>query len=299
MTLPREVAVVGAGTMGAGIARVFAEAGASVRLCSRRESSLDAARGRLGDAAARMRLTTSADEALAGAELVVETIVEEPEPKRVLLARAETTASPEAILTTNTSSLPLAALAGVLRRPERFAGLHWFNPAELVELVEVVGGERTAQETLDVLASWMEQLGKAPVVVRRDVPGFIANRLQYALLREAYALVDAGVCSFADVDRAVTHGLGARWAGIGPFEAMDLAGLDVHAAVAANLWPELATDHEPPASLARVVETGALGVKSGRGLRGDYDPAATEALVERRDRVLRGGPPLRDGPRQA
>jgi 3-hydroxybutyryl-CoA dehydrogenase len=299
VTLPREVAVVGAGTMGAGIARVFADAGVSVRLCSRRTSTLDAARGRLGDAAGRVRLTTSADEALVGAELVVETIAEEPEPKRVLLARAQEIASPEAILTTNTSSLPLAALAEALRRPERFAGLHWFNPPELVELVEVVGGERTAPETLDVLVGWMEQLGKAPVVVRKDVPGFVANRLQYALLREAYALVDAGVCSFADVDRAVTHGLGARWAGIGPFEAMDLAGLDVYAAVAANLWPELATDREPPPSLARIVETGTLGVKSGRGLRGDYDPAAAEALVGRRDRVLRGVPPLRDGPREA
>jgi 3-hydroxybutyryl-CoA dehydrogenase len=298
VTLPREVAVVGAGTMGAGIARVFAEAGASVRLCSRRESSLDAARGRLDDAAARMRLTTSADEALSGAELVIETIVEEPEPKRVRLARAEEIASPEAILTTNTSSLPLATLAEALQRPERFAGLHWFNPAELVELVEVVGSERTARETLAALAGWMEELGKAPVVVRRDVPGFVANRLQYALLREAYALVDAGVCSFGDVDRAVTHGLGARWAGIGPFEAMDLAGLDVHAAVAANLWPELANDREPSSSIARVVQTGALGVKSGRGLRGEYDALSAEALVNRRDRVLRGVPALRDGPRE-
>ena len=298
MTLPREVAVVGAGTMGAGIARVFADAGVSVRLCSRRESSLDSARERLGEALGRVRLTTSADETLAGADLVIETIVEELEPKRLLLARAEKIASPEAILTTNTSSLPLAALAGVLERPARFAGLHWFNPPELVELVEVVGGERTASETLDVLAGWMEQLGKAPVVIRRDVPGFVANRLQCALLREAYALVDEGVCSFADVDRAVTHGLGARWAGIGPFEAMDLAGLDVHAAVVANLLPELATDREPSASLARVVETGALGVKSGRGLRGDYDHVAAEALVARRDRVLRGVPPLRDRPRE-
>jgi 3-hydroxybutyryl-CoA dehydrogenase len=299
VTLPREVAVVGAGTMGAGIARVFADAGVSVRLCSRRESSLDAAGSRLGEAAARVRMTTSADEALAGAELVVETIVEEEEPKRVLLARAEEVASREAVLTTNTSSLPLSALVGALRRPERFAGLHWFNPAELVELVEVVGGERTAPETLTRLAGWMEELGKAPVVLRRDVPGFLANRLQYALLREAYALVDAGVCSFADVDRAVTHGLGARWAGIGPFEATDLAGLDVHAAAAANLWPQLATDREPSASIARALETGALGVKSGRGLCGDYDAAAAAALVDRRDRVLRGVPPLRDGPREA
>jgi 3-hydroxybutyryl-CoA dehydrogenase len=285
--------------MGTGIARVFADTGATVRLCARPESSLEAARARLGEAAAHVRLTTSADEALDAAELVIETIVEQAEPKRALLARAEELASPRAILTTNTSSLPLSALVGALRKPERFAGLHWLNPPELVELVEVVGGERTAPGTLAALADWMDQLGKAPVVVRRDVPGFVANRLQYALLREAYALVDAGVCSFADVDRAVTHGLGARWAAIGPFEAMDLAGLDVHAAVAANLWPELMNDREPSPSIARALETGALGVTTGRGLRGDYDPAAAAALVDRRDRVLRGMRELREGPREA
>ena len=273
MELPREVAVIGAGTMGAGIARLFAEAGASVRLCARRESSLEAARSRLGDV--QVELTTSAGEALAGAELVIETIVEEVEPKRAVLTRAEELGSPDAILTTNTSSLPLSALAGVLRRPERFAGLHFLNPPELVELVEVVGGEHTAPETLETLADWMEQLGKAPIVLRKDVPGFVVNRLQYALLREAYALVDAGACTFADVDRAVTHGLGARWAAIGPFETMDLAGLDVHAAVATNLWPELNNDSEPSPSLAQAVERGSL-----RAIEPD-------SLVARRDRVLR------------
>ena len=268
------MAVVGAGTMGAGIARVFAEAGASVRLCARRESSLESARVRLGETAVQVHLTTSADDALDGAELVVETIVEEVEPKRMLLSRAEEVVAPEAILTTNTSSLPLAALAGGLQRPERFAGLHWLNPPELVELVEVVGGESTAPETLETLAGWMEELGKSPVVVRRDVPGFVVNRLQYALLREAYALVDAGVCTFADVDRAVTHGLGARWAAIGPFETMELAGLGVHAAVAANLWPELSNDTEPSPSLAQAVERGSL-----RTIDAD-------SVIARRDRVL-------------
>jgi 3-hydroxybutyryl-CoA dehydrogenase len=140
----------------------------------------------------------------------------------------------------------------------------------------------------------MRQLGKEPVVVRRDVPGFIVNRLQYALLREAYALVDADVCSFEDVDRTVVHGLGSRWAAIGPFETMDLAGLDVHAAVAANLWPELASGSEPTPTIADVLATGALGVKNGRGLRGDYDEAAAATLKERRERVLRGLRSLRE-----
>ena len=275
---------MGAGTMGAGIARVFADAGASVRLAARRESSLQTARSRLGDTAPSVRLTTSVDEALDGAELVVETIVEEAGAKRALLERAEELASPEAILTTNTSSLPLVALSGGLERPNRFAGLHWLNPPELVEVVEVVGGEHTTPETLETLSNWMEELGKAPVVVQRDTPGFVVNRLQYALLREAYALVDAGVCSFADVDRAVTHGLGARWAAIGPFETMDLAGLDVHSAVAENLWPELANTTEPSTAIAEALE-------SGHGLRGDNSPEARAALRERRDRVLRA---LRD-----
>jgi 3-hydroxybutyryl-CoA dehydrogenase len=282
VSLPRAVAIIGAGTMGAGIARIFAGGGASVRLMARREASLDSARERLG--ATDIRLTTSLDEALTGADLVVETIVEQVDPKREVLTRAEELAAPEALVTTNTSSLPLAAFEGALSRPERFAGLHFLNPPELVEVVEIVGGENTAPETLETLAGWMEELGKAPVVVRRDIPGFVVNRLQYALLREAYSLVDSGACSFADVDRAVTHGLGARWAAIGPFETMDLAGLDVHAAVAANLWPELANTTEPSETIAKTLERGG-------SLRGDTAP---DVLKARRDRVLRGLKALRE-----
>lgn len=273
MTLPREVAVVGAGTMGAGIARIFADGGASVRLTARRQESLDAARERAGAAVA---MTTDLDGALTGADLVVETVVEEVEPKRGVLARAEELAAPDAILTTNTSSLSVDEVGGELQQPERFAGLHFLNPPELVQVVEIVGAARTAPATLETLRAWMEELGKAPVVVRVDVPGFVVNRLQYALLREAYALVDAGVCSFEDVDRAVTAGLGARWAAIGPFQTMDLAGLDVHAAVAENLWPELATTSKPSRSIDAARERGSI--------RADFD---AEELKARRDRVLR------------
>ena len=273
MTLPRKVTVLGAGTMGAGIAGIFADGGASVRLTARRQESLEAARERAGEGVA---MTTDLDEALSGAELVVETIVEEVEPKRAVLARAEELAAPDAILATNTSSLSVDEVGGALQRPERFAGLHFLNPPELVQVVEIVGGARTAPATLETLRGWMEELGKAPVVVRLDVPGFVVNRLQYALLREAYALVDAGVCSFEDVDRAVTAGLGARWAAIGPFQTMDLAGLEVHAAVAENLWPELATTSRPSRSIEAARERGSI--------RADFD---AEELRARRDRVLR------------
>jgi 3-hydroxybutyryl-CoA dehydrogenase len=266
--------------MGPGIARIFAEGGAEVRLAARRESSLEAARERLGDA--QVLLTTSFDEAAEGVLLIVETIAEDVGAKKEVLARAEELAAPDALITTNTSSLRLAPLAEALQKPERFAGLHFLNPPELVEAVEIVGAAATSAETLETLASWMAEVGKAPIVVRRDVPGFAVNRLQYALLREAYALVDEGVCSFADVDRAVTHGLGARWAAIGPFETMDLAGLDVHAAVAANLWPVLSDTTEPSPSLARARERGRLG------------DTPLEVLQERRDRVLRGLKALRE-----
>jgi 3-hydroxybutyryl-CoA dehydrogenase len=266
--------------MGAGIARIFAEAGASVRLMARREATLETARGRLGGA--DVRTTTALDDALRGAELVLETIVEDAEAKRPVLERAEELAAPGVIITTNTSSLPLGPLARGLKNAERFAGLHFLNPPELVEVVEIVGADGTSPETLEILEGWMEELGKAPVVVRRDVAGFVVNRLQYALLREAYALVDDGVCGFADVDRAVTYGLGARWAAIGPFETMDLAGLDVHAAVAANLWPKLSNTTEASPSIAAARERGAL--------RGETPP---EELQARRDRVLRGLPSLR------
>jgi 3-hydroxybutyryl-CoA dehydrogenase len=195
MELPREIAVIGAGTMGAGIARVFAEAGCSVRLCARRATSLEAARPRLGGHP--VELTISAKDALTGAALVIETIEEAVDPKRALFALAEEVAAQEAILTTNTSSLPLDSLVGGLERPERFAGLHWLSPPELVEVVEVVGGTRTAPETIDMLCAWANALGKAPVVVRRDVRGFVTNRLQYALLREAYALVVRSVIQAA------------------------------------------------------------------------------------------------------
>ena len=183
MALPRTVAVIGAGTMGAGIARIFAEQGARVRLMARRRESLESARARLD--ASDMRTTTFLDDAPEGAELVIETIVEETEPKRAVLVRAEELAAPDALVTTNTSSLPLAALEDVLQRPERFAGLHFLNPPELVEAVEVVGGAHTSPATLETLAALMRELGKTPIVVRRDTPGLVVNRLQYALLREA------------------------------------------------------------------------------------------------------------------
>lgn len=290
--LPARAVVVGAGTMGARIAACLARAGIAVCATARREETLRSAAATIHAALAEpaeslVRLTTDADAELARADLVIETIREDHADKTAVLGHVTARVGPDAIVTTNTSSLDLAALATAADGPERFAGLHWFNPADLVRLVEVVPAPDTSAATVETLRGWMVALGKTPVVLARAVPGFVANRLQYALIREAYALVAAGVCTLAEADLAVTGGLGPRWAAVGPFQSMDLAGLDVHLAVAEALFPVLATGSEPPGLLADLVAAGRLGAKSGTGLLGDYPPPRREALAARRDSVLR------------
>jgi len=286
---PDSVACIGAGTMGAGIALAFALGGSAATMVARRQSTLDAAwrrietsvglltgAGRLPGAEpeavlGRIAGTTDLDGADLGTDLVVESVAEDVAAKRRLYRAIEPRLGPATILGTCTSSLSLAELAAGLARPERFIGYHWFNPAELIALVEIVPAGATAAAVTDRVEAFSRAIGKQPVVMAADMPGFVANRLQYALIREAYHLVAAGVCSPADVDRVVTAGLGPRWAAIGPFLSMDLAGLDVHRAVVEQLFPRLSAATAVPPMLTALAEEGALGVKSGRGLLGRYD----------------------------
>jgi 3-hydroxybutyryl-CoA dehydrogenase len=303
-TPPARVAVLGAGTMGGGIALSFARAGSSVTLMARRASTCEAARarirsslqglmdagalepGQVGPIAGRITTTVELEAAVHGAELVIETVVEDLAVKQDVLSRAERAARRDAVLATDTSSIAIDELAAGLERPQSFAAMHWFNPPELVALVEVVSGRRTAPPVAQRLIGWARAVGKRPVHVRRDVPGFIANRIQYAVFREAFALVEAGVCGYAEVDEAMKAGLGARWAAIGPFESLDLAGLDVYQAVARRLYPLLANDAAPAQATIELVEDGHLGCKTGRGLYGSYDEATINALQRRRTSVL-------------
>lgn len=301
---PERVVVVGSGTMGAGTALAFALAGSQATVTARRDTSLEraarqidaslallAAHGQIAKTdvepvRARIHYTREPGEQISAATLIIESIVERAEPKRELLAEISTQAAADAVIATNTSSLPLDELAEVVRKPARFAGYHWFNPPELVSLVELVPSAQTAPATIDRLAAWSVAIGKTPVRLVRAVPGFVANRLQYALLREAYALVEEGACDMAAVDEAVTACLGPRWAAVGPFESMDLAGLDVHAEVAAQLFPALSDRVEVPAVLTEMIEDERLGAKSGEGLRGTYDEGTVGRLAERRVRAL-------------
>jgi 3-hydroxybutyryl-CoA dehydrogenase len=302
-SVPESVVILGAGTMGAGMAVTFAGAGSRVWLVARHERTLERARTAMSESLrrlegtgpardgedtvlARVRSAGNLDDVDFDVDLVVESIPEVLDDKRALLRRVEDLTTEASIVVSNTSSLPLPALAEGMRRPHRFAGYHWFNPPELVELVEVVPAPATAPEVIGTLVDWSTGIGKRPVAITREIEGFVANRLQYALIREAYALVEGGVCSMEDVDAVVRTGLGPRWAGVGPFETLDLAGLDVHRAVARSLFPTLSNAAEPPAMLEAALDRGALGVKSGEGILGGYDAGSIEALARRRARVL-------------
>lgn len=261
------IAVVGAGTMGAGIAEVFAGHGMTVRLHSRSAATLDRARELLRSHAVAGTVTFGTDLAacVAGADVVCETAAESLDLKRTLFAEFERHAAPHALLTTNTSSIPITAIAASLERPDRVCGLHWFNPAPVMPLVEVVRGRGTSADTVAATRRLADAVGKRSIVVESDVPGFVVNRLQYAMLREALHLVEAGVATRSDVDLAVSTTLAPRWSAHGPLRLMDLAGLDVVEAVSRTVYPALSGTTEVAPTVSGLVAEGALGAKTGRG----------------------------------
>lgn len=300
----QRVAVVGAGTMGPGIALAFAIGGWKVDLVGRHATRelpafdrIDTSLARLveagrlsrtdsDDARARIAWNTGLESAEPDWDLVIESIVEDTDCKRALFQQLEGLVGADTILATNTSSLSIDELMAELQHPQRFLGFHWLNPPEFVSLVEIVLGRGTSPEVAATTLEWARQIGKVPIRVAEDTPGFIINRLQYALLREAFALVEAGVASFEDIDAAMTAGLGARWAVVGPFEGLDLGGLDVYTAVAPRLYGVLScTDQASPVA-TELVADGVYGCKTGRGTRGVYEDGEAEALVKRRDEML-------------
>ena len=280
-------AIVGGGNMGADIALLFAAGGWNVHVAEPSEAARNAlparfARGlaQLGAPSAVERLSAHAaleDVPWKEVDLVVECIPEKLELKRQLFAQLETLARPDAILASNSSAYPISEIARGLATQERMAGLHFFLPAHLVPLVEVIRSGRTRPGLAEALGEMMRGIGKVPVQVRKDIPGFLANRLQHALAREAYALIDAGVATPQDIDDAVRFGFGFRYLAAGPCLQRDHAGLDVHAAAAATMYPTLASNAEPSRTLAGLVAAGHLGMKTGRGFyEWDADSIARE-----------------------
>jgi 3-hydroxyacyl-CoA dehydrogenase len=294
-----DVAVVGAGAMGHGLAVQFALAGATVTLVDHRQSNLDAARTRIRDAARfladeglteespaavldTVAFTVDLEEGVADADVVLETISEELDAKRELFGALAPAAPDDALLASNTSSLSITDIAAAVPDArERVAGCHWWYPPYLLTPVEVVRGDHTADRTMERLRAFVEATGRDPITVERDVPGFVWNRIQFAVVRECCHIVSEGVASVEDVNRAVRDGYATRTAAIGPFETMDIAGLELFETIAAELYPHLATDDEPGELLREHVREGRTGVDAGAGFFAYDDPP--ETVTGRRD----------------
>ncbi len=297
------VVVVGAGVMGHGIAQLFAQAGARVKLQDPDQARLAAGLAAIetslallveeevlspAEAAAarsRVRPTTRLEPALAGVGLVVEAIPEFLEAKLELFDRIERVAGGDTLIASNTSTLPISLLAQRALRPERMVITHFFNPAQLVPLVEVLPHPAMPPETVERVLETMRRIGKHPVLLRKEVPGFVANRLQAAVLREAFHLVELGVVSAEEIDAVVTEGPGFRWPFIGPVETADLGGLDTWQRVLDNLAPGLSRADRAPAALRDCVARGELGAKTGRGLV-NWSGRPVAERVAARDRFL-------------
>lgn len=276
MGLPAGIGVYGGGRMGAGIAHAFLIAGSEVTIIEADTDAAAAARGRvessIAKAAERGALTTAPNEVLgrlivetdastlAECGLVVEAVPETIDLKAAILSRIEE-AAPTAVLATNTSSLSVDRLAATLARPERFLGLHFFNPVPASELVEIVVGAKTASAVMIEAQQWVEALGKTAITVT-DSPGFASSRLGVAIALEAMRMLEDGVASAEDIDTAMTLGYKHP---MGPLRTTDVVGLDVRLAIAEHLANEIGERFEPPVILREKVAAGHLGRKTGQG----------------------------------
>jgi len=299
----KKVVIVGAGTMGAGIAGAFARAGCEVRLVDKNAELLKRgmkmlcmaqdvlvkekrlSKRRATAALKRVSLVSDMAEACADAQFLLETVTEDLRVKHAVLAEADRLCPKRAVFATNTSGLSITKIAAATKRPSRVAGMHFVNPPHVVPLVEVIKGERTSPATARLFMGLARRLGKRPILVRRDVPGFVLNRLQFAVMREALHILAEGIASVEDIDTAMSAGPGLRYAFMGPLRTADLGGLDVFHNISQYLFPALNSKRSGSPVLAKLVKQGKLGAKSGAGFY-KYPPAELKRILARRDRVL-------------
>ena len=287
MAAKASISVLGAGLMGHGIAQVFALAGHEVAIYDPVAASLDLVKTRivanlrdLGDeetAVERVRPCTDLAEAVRDADFVVEAAPENLEIKRKLFAETEDYVRQDTILASNTSVIPITAIMQDLRERSRALGTHWWNPPYLVPLVEVISTQWTEPSAIDFTMRLHAAAGKKPAHVKKDVAGFIGNRLQHALWREAVALVEQGICDAETVDTVIKAAFGRRLAVLGPLENADLVGTDLTLAIHETVLPAIDSRPAPSPYLERLVAEGKLGFKSGEGFR-KWTPQAQAAL---------------------
>jgi 3-hydroxybutyryl-CoA dehydrogenase len=301
----KTISVLGAGIMGHGIAQAFLMGGYPVRLYDIKDSILETARSHIRKnlemfaeegliagkdiepMLARLETTTDLNRAVEGADFIVEAAPEDLALKQDLFAQVEALCPEHAIIATNTSSLTLSAIGKKVKKKERLVVTHWFNPPHIVPVVEVVRGPETSDETMDVAFSLLEKIRKVPVRLNKELPGFLVNRIQGALIREVWDLYAKGIASAQDIDKAVKGTIGFRLASIGPLLTADLGGLDLWVKVYENLAGEICSSTELPAVVKKMVEEGNWGIKTGKGFydyKVDFSKGELDEAIRRRDR---------------
>lgn len=299
----KQVLVVGTGLMGHGIAQEFAQAGYGVVLNDLTDEQIERARReiqhnleflaeqglgtaeQIGAATARIQGTTDLETASREADFVVEAVFEDLALKRRIFSALDEFCPQRTILTSNSSSLVPSSYASATRRPAQVLGAHYFEPAYLCPLVEVIKGPQTSDETVALTVELMKRVGKKPAIVHKEVPGFVGNRMQAALQREALSIVEQGIATPEDVDMIVRNGFGRRMGAMGPFEKTDLIGADLSLAVGRILIGEISRATEPSSVLIQQVETGKLGAKTGQGFY-SWTPEKVESARRRIRRSL-------------
>jgi 3-hydroxybutyryl-CoA dehydrogenase len=297
------VGVIGAGTMGHGIAQVFALAGLQVALTDSDAKALGKAipriqanletclepgsvdKDRAATVPARITLASDLAEAASQADFVVEAVFEDLDVKHEVLRELEKYCPAHAVITSTTSSFCVRDMAVALSHPERLLVTHFWNPPYVIPIVEVMPGDHTSAEAVETTMTLLEAVGKVPALVKKDVPGFVGNRLQHALRREAIAIVAQGIASPEDVDLIARLSFGLRLPVVGPLETVDLGGLDLTLAIQSYLLPELDRSTEPTSLIRDKVTRGELGAKAGKGFY-DWPPGWAARVIRQRDEIL-------------
>jgi len=293
------VALLGAGMVGYGLALHFAKAGYQVSLYSRTQQTLDKAleniranlpallQGQasvddeIGNIISRIKTTRNKEEAVAKAQMIIESVAEDLKVKQDLFGELDQICSRDAILATNTSVISITAIAAKAKNRDKIVGTHFWFPPYLIPLVEVVKGHDTSDETMEITYQFMKKAGKYPIKCLKDVPGFVANRLQHALWREAISIVERGIADAATVDDAIKHSFGIRIPVLGPIENADMVGLDLVLAIHNIVLQDLEASPSPSPLLKDKVSKGELGFKSGKGLYSKWTPESIKHTRER------------------
>ncbi|WP_432667549.1 3-hydroxyacyl-CoA dehydrogenase family protein [Wukongibacter baidiensis] len=301
----KKIAIAGSGIMGVGMAQCFAQKGYDVLVYDINQELLDKCIDSIKfnqktlieysiiseecavESLDRISLTTNLGD-FADADFVIEAIIENLEIKQDFWKKVEEICDGEAIFATNTSGLSINDVCAKLDNKSRFAGTNWWNPPHIIPLVEVTMGDDTSEETVQSICDTLKEIGKEPVVIRKEINGFIGNRIQFAVFREALNIAAQGIASYEDIDRAVKYGIGFRYPTLGPFETADLGGLDTFYYISKNLFKDLSSSEIPPEILEEIFNEKKYGIKTGEGFfKYESEEQINTILKERDEKFLK------------